>query len=83
MPEAGVCGYWKLSGIVQPRINEGSFPVHFEVRHKSIPICQRAPARPSMEIHPGEPEGSAANRIRSQDLRIRISRQSAEDEGEQ
>jgi len=47
-------GNGKLLRIVQARIEEPAFSVHFEVSHESVPVRYRPPADPGVEVHTTE-----------------------------
>lgn len=53
-PSSG--GYGELSGCVQPRIEERAFVVHLEIRDERVPICDRTPACPGVEIDANQPK---------------------------
>src|SRR6185437_15993292 len=46
----------KLAGIVEPRIVKGPLTVHFEGGYEGVPVRDRTPSGPSMEVHPGKSE---------------------------
>src|SRR6476469_4160453 len=46
----------KLTRLVETRIEERSFAVHFQVRNERVPVRHRSPAGPRMEVHAGQAE---------------------------
>src|SRR5262249_969221 len=42
--------------VVQPRIEESASTVHFKVRYKAIPVGNRAPAGPGVEVQAAQTE---------------------------
>src|SRR5262249_60879942 len=54
--ETGTSRHRELHAIVEARVEEGPFAVHFEIGNEGIPMRYRAPASPGMEIDPGEPK---------------------------
>src|SRR5690242_6150665 len=52
-----VCsGDRKLIGIIQAWIKKPSFTVHLQVCDERVPMCHRAPSRPSMEVYARQTE---------------------------
>src|SRR4051812_19887826 len=49
-------GNRELSGIVEPRVRESPLAVHLQVRDQGIPISDRTPASPGVEIDAGQAE---------------------------
>src|SRR5262245_9415375 len=49
VPEPGASGYGELQRVIQTGIEKGSLAVHLEVRHESIPVRDRSPARPGVQ----------------------------------
>jgi len=47
----------KLRRVVQARIKESAFPVHFEVGYEGVPVWYGAPTDPGMEIHSPKTKG--------------------------
>src|SRR4051794_4074300 len=54
IPEAMRRGDWELGRIIQARVKESSFSMHLEIRDKRIPMRDRAPSRPGMQVYAGE-----------------------------
>jgi hypothetical protein len=49
--------HWELRRIIEPRIVEGSFAMHHEVRDKRIPISGRTESGRRAKVHSSETEG--------------------------
>src|SRR5262249_35786460 len=56
VPEPRFGSNWKSSGIVQARVVECASAVHLEIGDKSVPMRNRAPAGPGVQIHAGKTE---------------------------
>src|SRR5512146_704133 len=44
-------GNRELRGVVETRIEKVAFPVHFEVGDEGVPIRNRSPPRPGMQVY--------------------------------
>src|SRR5262249_16626286 len=59
----------KLGGVVQTRIKEPAFAMHFQVGHERIPVSDRSPrASPGVLVEARQPEG-VWNQRRARDIR--------------
>src|SRR5262249_22580502 len=50
-------GDWEFVVIVQAGVEEGALPMHFKRSNKGVPVWNRAPTGPGMQIHAGESKG--------------------------
>src|SRR4051812_49947083 len=44
----------KLIGVVEPRVEERAFAVHLQVRDERVPVRDRSPAGPCMQLDAGK-----------------------------
>src|ERR1043166_7543951 len=51
MSEPVLRGNRKLLCVVQSRIEERAFAVHFQVGNKGVPVGNGSPSRPGMQVH--------------------------------
>src|SRR5438445_434316 len=48
---------WELRRVVQARIEEPAFPMHFEIGYESVPVWYGTPADPGVEVHSSKTKG--------------------------
>src|SRR5215469_5192429 len=60
----------ELGGVVQSRIPKPALPVHFQVCDERIPVRQRSPAAPGMEVYPRKAK-SGRNQTGAGNIRTR------------
>ena len=53
-PFSAAIGNW--AGVVQPRVEERALAVHLQHRDERVPVRDRAPAGPGVQVDPGQPE---------------------------
>src|SRR5262249_38807160 len=54
--EAGASRHRELCRVVESRVIESAFAVHFEIRDESVPMCHGTPTRPGVKVHAGQAE---------------------------
>ena len=54
--EAVLCGDRELRGIVEPRIVERALALHLEIGDERVPVRDRSPAGPGMQVDAGQVE---------------------------
>jgi hypothetical protein len=67
VPVPGADG--EASGVVEPWVEEGSLPVHLEIGDEGVPVRDRTPAGPGVQVHSGETEGRRDERGRGLSVR--------------
>ena len=48
---------WELRRVVQARIEEPAFPVHFEIGYECVPVWYGTPADPGVEVYSAKTKG--------------------------
>src|SRR5262249_16571949 len=54
--EAGASRHRELCRVLESRVIESAFAVHFEIRDESVPMCHGTPTRPGVKVHAGQAE---------------------------
>ena len=64
LPKPSRAAIGNFARVVQTRIVKRSLPVHLEIRDERVPVCDRSPAGPGVEIDAGESKGRRKQRRR-------------------